>query len=401
VDNITHAFVGAAMAECALPQQSSRPTRAVFMCAGVVAANAPDVDLLYTSLMAEQPLGYLLHHRGHSHTLPGLAALGMLIGSCLLLPRVRRAVDGTERRWILLIAAALLSHLLMDTANGYGTHILYPVSSRWVFGDAVFVLEPWLWAILGAFLAVSAVHRWRVLVVLVTLVPIGAVVYAGLLQAGVLAVMLSAAGLAAMMARGWNRRTRAATALVATAGIFLAMAGISRLAKGAARQAVVDFGRGEVLDIVADANPGVPWCWAVLILQKASGGASEGLIARRATLSLAPRAWPAASCASARLARSRQWSDDASSSAAIVWHRQWRIGVEELRALFAGNCRVRAWLQFGRVPYVADGHIVDLRFETPIGQNFTRMIVDAPSRGCPAHLTRWALPRQDVLLADR
>ena len=388
------------MAECALPQQPSLRTRAVFMCAGVVAANAPDVDLLYTSLMAEQPLGYLLHHRGHSHTLPGLAALGLLIGSCLLLPRIRRAVDGTEHRWILLIAAALLSHLLMDTANGYGTHILYPVSSRWVFGDAVFVLEPWLWAILGAILAVNTRHPWRVLVVLLTLVPIGAVVYAGLLQAGVLAAMLSAAGLAAMTVRGWKRRRRAATALVATAGIFLAMAVISQLAKSAARQAVVGLDNADVVDIVADANPGVPWCWAVLILQKASGGAREELVARRATLSLVPRLWSAASCASARLARSRQWSDDATSSATIVWHRQWRIRVEELRALFAGNCRVRAWLQFGRVPYVTDGYIVDLRFETPIGQNFTRMIVDAPSRGCPAHLTHWELPRQDVRLTD-
>ena len=38
----------------------------------------------------------------------------------------------------------------MDSANSYGTHLLYPFSARWIYGDAVFVLEPWLWLILGA-----------------------------------------------------------------------------------------------------------------------------------------------------------------------------------------------------------------------------------------------------------
>ena len=60
-----------------------------------------------------------------------------------------------------LIGAALLGHLLMDTANGYGTHLFYPFSARWIYGDAVFVLEPWLWVILGATLALNASRFWR------------------------------------------------------------------------------------------------------------------------------------------------------------------------------------------------------------------------------------------------
>src|SRR6187431_3293449 len=100
------------MAECAVPPGALARTRTVFIAAGVVAANAPDVDLLYTGL-TEAPLGYLLHHRGHSHTLPGLIALGLVIWSCVrLLPWTKAAVAGMERRWIALIAAALLGHLL-------------------------------------------------------------------------------------------------------------------------------------------------------------------------------------------------------------------------------------------------------------------------------------------------
>jgi inner membrane protein len=397
VDNVTHTFVGAAMAECAMPRDASSRTRVVFISAGVLAANAPDVDLLYTGI-TETPLGYLLHHRGHSHTLPGLAALGIVIWSGLrIFPRVKADVRGAESRWILLVAAALLGHLLMDTANGYGTHLFYPFSARWVYGDAVFVLEPWLWAILGAGLGLTVGRYWRVLVALLTLVPISALVYVGLLQLSVLAVLLGVVGASAIVARAWDRQRRAAIALLATAAMFLLMSGVSRVAKAEALRAVQGLDTGHLVDIVADANPGVPWCWAVLTLQNGPDGPAESLTARRATLSLLPGVWPAASCASARL--STHWADapEAAASDAIVWHRRWRIDVGELRALAARNCRVRAWLQFGRVPHVADGRIADLRFEQPIGQNFTPMAVDTGSPACPTFLTDWEWPRRDVL----
>ena len=396
MDNITHAFIGAAMAECAVPKRASPRARTVFMCAGVIAANAPDVDLLYSGVI-EEPLGYLLHHRGHSHTLVGVGVLGFLIWSGLrLLPQARLAIRGMELRWLALVAVALAGHVLMDTANGYGTHLGYPFWSGWVYGDAVFVLEPWLWAILGAVLALNAGRNWRVVIALLTLVPIGALIQVGLLQAGVAAVVIVAAGVAAVAMRRWSRTTRAAAALIATAAIVVVMSGISRAAKDQARRVIADPSGGDVIDVTADANPGAPWCWAMLVLQQVPSRSGDALVARRATLSLLPGIWPAASCASARLGAG--WSTETLRSADFVLHRQWTIDVEELRALYAGNCRARAWLQFGRIPYVSNGSIVDLRFENPIGQNFTPMALD-PERECPKYVTNWELPRRDVLAA--
>jgi hypothetical protein len=49
------------------------------------------------------------------------------------------------------------------------------------------------------------------------------------------------------------------------------------------------------------------------------------------------------------------------------------------------------------VPFVADGLIRDLRFENPVGQNFTVMPTGMHSSGCPAYLTNWVPPRLDVL----
>jgi inner membrane protein len=397
VDNVTHAFVGAAMAECAVPRGALARTRSAFLTAGVVAANAPDVDLLYTGI-TEAPLGYLLHHRGHSHTLPGLAVLGLVLWLGLrLLPWLKTAVGGTERRWTLLIAVALLGHLLMDAANGYGTHLFYPFSARWIYGDAVFVLEPWLWVIFGATLALNASRLWRVLVALLALGPLVALVSVGLLRVGVLMAMFGVVAAVVLAARASDKRRRAAMALLAAAVIFLVMPGVSRAAKGEARRAALLGEGGAIVDILSDANPGVPWCWSVLTLQHATDGPAEALIARRATLSLIPGVWPASSCASARLMRAHWTATDGAASDAIVWHRRWRIDLEELRALYAANCRVRAWLQFGRVPHVANGSIADLRFEHPIGQNFTPMAVETAAGGCPAHVTSWELPRRDVL----
>lgn len=382
------------MGECALPRGASSRTRIAMMCTGIVAANAPDVDLLYTRISGE-PLGYLLHHRGHSHTLPVLALLGILVWLGLrLFPSLRAEVRAAPRRWILLIAAALGSHLLMDAANGYGTHLLYPFSSRWFYGDAVFVIEPWLWAILGATLALNAAWRARALLAILTLSLITALGVLGVLHRGVLVVMPGVVGAAVFMMRRWDRRRRATAALIAAAAIFLTMPVVSRVAKAEARRALAGIDRGRVIDIVADANPGVPWCWAVLMLQQPAEGPGDRLIARRATLSLLPRVWPAASCASARL--SARQATDTAASPQVVWHRRWTIDAGALRELAIANCRVGAWLQFGRVPYVADGRIVDLRFETPVGQNFTSMSIDG-TPGCPSYVTDWEPPRTDVL----
>jgi inner membrane protein len=393
VDNVTHAFVGAAMAECAVPHGAAPRARVAMVCAGAIAANAPDVDLIYTSII-EEPLGYLLHHRGHSHTLPGLAVIGLLIWAGLrLLPSTRSAMRGSERRWILLIVAALASHLLMDTANGYGTHLLYPFSSRWVYGDAVFVLEPWCWALLGTTVSLNAGRRARIVLGLVTLALIGAAGGIGLLPPIMLGVMPAAAGAAALALRRWDGRRRAAVALVGIGIIFAIMPGVSWAAKATART-LAGVGDSDVVDVLADANPGVPWCWSVLVLHRAAAQPSKTLVARRGTLSLLPGAWPAGSCASARLTPS---VDAASSPPSMIWHRRWEIDLDGLRALAARDCRARAWLQFGRVPYLSNGRLVDLRFETPLGQNFTSMRLQSMSPDCPAFVTAWEYPRADVL----
>jgi inner membrane protein len=149
LDNLTHSLVGAALAQAALPAGAADPPRRLFLAAGIIAANLPDADLLYVGI-TPPPLGYLLHHRGHTHTVVGLVAQAALMAVPLLLvPAVRRRLAGARARLWGLIAAGLATHLLLDAGNSYGVHPFHPFDSRWYCGDAVFILEPWLWVLLA------------------------------------------------------------------------------------------------------------------------------------------------------------------------------------------------------------------------------------------------------------
>ncbi len=38
-------------------------------------------------------------------------------------------------------------HLALDFSNNYGVHPFWPVSNRWFYGDAIFIVEPWFWVV--------------------------------------------------------------------------------------------------------------------------------------------------------------------------------------------------------------------------------------------------------------
>src|SRR5688572_22760011 len=114
-------------------------SRRLFLAAGVIASNLPDIDLVYTGI-APAPLGYLLHHRGHTHTVVGLVAQGLLIAAFALVPPLRRAIRAAgSARFAALVAASLGLHVVLDSWNTYGVHPFWPADARWFYGDAVFI----------------------------------------------------------------------------------------------------------------------------------------------------------------------------------------------------------------------------------------------------------------------
>jgi inner membrane protein len=47
---------------------------------------------------------------------------------------------------------------LLDWLNTYGVRLLMPFSGHWFYGDTLFIIDPWVWLLLGAGVASS---RWR------------------------------------------------------------------------------------------------------------------------------------------------------------------------------------------------------------------------------------------------
>ncbi|MFO0983410.1 MAG: metal-dependent hydrolase, partial [Planctomycetota bacterium] len=153
MDNVTHTVVGILIAQSAASKKTVRGTAAI-----VIGANLPDLDVLWCTNHTD----YLAFHRGITHT--PIAILAMVLGAALALAVARRwwaaaPAPSTTRRWCLWFAVGLASHVVLDGLNSYGVRPFLPFSSRWMHGDLVFIIDPWIWGIGLAFLAMTARDR--------------------------------------------------------------------------------------------------------------------------------------------------------------------------------------------------------------------------------------------------
>jgi inner membrane protein len=148
VDNITHTLVGLALAESGLKRRTRFATATLLL-----GANLPDVDgFTYFFGSATDALAF---RRGWTHGVLAMAVLpllltGLMLGWGRLRPRSHEAGTRADPRWLLALAAiGTLSHPLLDLLNTYGVRLLMPFSGRWFYGDALFIVDPWLWLVLA------------------------------------------------------------------------------------------------------------------------------------------------------------------------------------------------------------------------------------------------------------
>lgn len=170
MDNITHTVVGLGVGELlerSLPPEAdaalARTRRRLLLIACALASNFPDLDLFLSGQLPD-PLGYLLNHRGHTHTLlyavPQALALAALLWLCWPAARTLLRASAPARRGLAAsVVAGLGLHLLLDYTNSYGLHPFYPFDGRWFYGDMVFIVEPLYWIAFGAPLAMMLATR--------------------------------------------------------------------------------------------------------------------------------------------------------------------------------------------------------------------------------------------------
>lgn len=164
MDNLTHSLVGLTAAKAGLERLSPGAT---VLC--VLAANAPDSDIVV--LLFGDRWDFLQHHRGITHSIVGTAFLALLLPLIFyavdrLWARLRQRSPKTNLRG-LLIASLIVSatHPLLDWTNNYGIRFLLPWNPRWFYGDLVFIVDLFLWLVLGsaAFLLASKTKTSKVI----------------------------------------------------------------------------------------------------------------------------------------------------------------------------------------------------------------------------------------------
>ncbi len=80
-----------------------------------------------------------------------IALTGVLLAWDRWRPRHdHRGARASVRPLIAIGYLGVLSHVLLDYLNNYGVRLLMPFSPRWFYGDTLFIVDVWLWLILGA-----------------------------------------------------------------------------------------------------------------------------------------------------------------------------------------------------------------------------------------------------------
>lgn len=149
MDNIAHTLVGVALGETGLKRRSG-----LGMAALAIGANLPDLDVLAIPFGAN-----LTFRRGWTHgplawaVLPVALAAALLAWDRMQSRRGRRPPDRAPVRagpLLILALVGMLSHPFLDWLNSYGIRLLMPFNERWFYGDSIFIVDPWIWLVLGA-----------------------------------------------------------------------------------------------------------------------------------------------------------------------------------------------------------------------------------------------------------
>src|SRR5688500_5677304 len=134
----------------------------------MIAANLPDIDVL--AFATATPAVAL--RRGWTHGVAAQLVLPVALAGLVWAVGRRASPQSDARRaahdahtrtsflWLLALSyIGVYSHVAMDWLNNYGVRLLTPFDWRWFYGDAVFILDPWLWLSLGV--GVWLARRWH------------------------------------------------------------------------------------------------------------------------------------------------------------------------------------------------------------------------------------------------
>ncbi len=395
MDNLTHSLIGYALGR-ALPGGAPRtPRERAGIWSAVVASNLPDADFAARFFSADPQLAYLIHHRGHTHTLLLALPLGLVTG--LVCARAFSLPRRQQLQVVSIGGLAGLLHIAFDALNNYGVHPFWPLDNRWYYGDAVFIVEPLLLAALIPLLAVQGHTRTGRMIGYAS----GAGLCALLWLSGLLAPVHAGALTALVLAAFAIHRRFAPSALAVlgvVTGLVLLFFSAARVAQHEVRAALAQARPEErLLDLVANALPGNPLCFQTLAL---SVDREQRYRARKGRLALTPALLALDACT----LRGRDQPtaplvpEALAIGAGVSFESVFTGDARELRALRDRDCDAEAMLRFVRAPFwLAQREpavLGDLRYDRGPGLEFAERELTGR---CDDRLPTPVPPRADLL----
>jgi inner membrane protein len=252
LDPITHTFTGAALAATGLRRRTRLATAAL-----ILGANVPDVDGIAYLVGSFDAIAF---RRGWTHGVLALAVWPFVLTALLIAwHRLRppRPVAGAAphdapplapRALLALCALAVVTHPALDWLNNYGVRWLMPFDGRWFYGDALFIIDPWLWLALGGalFYAHSATRAalaaWLAFAAVASFLVLG---NGALVPAPARALWIAGLAIAAALrfaARGRHAERAAGAALAFAAVYVVVCVAAGAAARGGVRAALAERG---------------------------------------------------------------------------------------------------------------------------------------------------------------
>lgn len=378
MDNITHSLAGALVGGWAASR--TQTAKSAVIAASLLANNFPDSDAFYAPLLS-QPLGYILHHRGHTHTIIGAVGCGIL--SWLIIRGICRMrgfiVDHRANRLMAAVSIfGALLHLALDSLNTYGVHPFWPLDNHWYYGDSVFIIEPLLWICLGLAASCSSeLRRCRKLFAAVSIIGIALIVFSGLVPPklialyGFLGLLLGVAHM--RIAQSWRIGFWSA---VSVAVLFL----FSMSGRMAAAIQPPPSPPGNFIMSFIGPTPANPLCWSWLEMRKTE----ETIVYEQQFIQPFKSTFPV-DCARYSMFRTVENQSDNSV--------EWSLPRGAFKSI-SSNCRWSAFRQFARVPTLqqsTNGTTIatDVRFSRQGAKGFSSVPLDG---SCPMTLPPWEPP---------
>jgi membrane-bound metal-dependent hydrolase YbcI (DUF457 family) len=145
MDPVTHGIAGALLGKAFFSKRQERVT----IFAATLGAVFPDIDIV-AEISTRDPLSIVKYHRAITHSFVGLPVFAVLLA--LL---TRWALPWVKKRWprfqdweapplwllIVIYGVGIASHILLDGMTSFGTRMWYPISTRRVAWDLLFIID--------------------------------------------------------------------------------------------------------------------------------------------------------------------------------------------------------------------------------------------------------------------